>query len=96
MGDGFAGCRYCPRVAAVSPYVVDDIDAFDPDVLFLDGRDQIVVGVKVTPVYGQLSLDLVSHVVDEANARGFNLARYEPFRDDYLLCLFEQYDPDAE
>lgn len=75
--------------------MVEELDAFDPDALFIDGRDQIVVGVKVTPVYGQLSLDLVAQVVDEANERGFNLARYEPFRDDYLLCLFEQYDPDA-
>ena len=82
-------------MAAVSPYVVEELDAFDPDALFIDWRDQIVVGVKVTPVYGQLSLDLVAQVVDEANERGFNLARYEPFRDDYLLCLFEQYDPDA-
>ncbi|HVU71714.1 MAG TPA: hypothetical protein VHE83_02015 [Mycobacteriales bacterium] len=83
-------------MAATSPFVVDDLDAFDPDALFIDGRDQVVVGVKVTPVYGQLALDLVGQVVDEANERGFNLARYEPFRDDYLLCLFEQYDPDAE
>lgn len=75
--------------------MVEELDAFDPEALFADGRDQIVVGVKVTPVYGQLSLDLVAQVVDEANERGYNLARYEPFRDDYLLCLFEQYDPDA-
>ena len=75
--------------------MVEELDAFDPDALFIDGRDQIVIGVKVTPVYGQLSLELVAQVVDEANERGFNLARYEPFRDDYLLCLFEQYDPDA-
>jgi hypothetical protein len=79
-------------VAALSPYVVDDLDSFDPDSLFVEGRDQIVVGVKVTPVYGQLELGLVASIVDEANVRGYNLARYEPFRDDYLLCLFEQYD----
>jgi hypothetical protein len=83
-------------VPASSPFVVDDLADFDPDGIFVEGRDQIVVGIKVTPVYGQLELGLLGAVVDEANARGFNLARYEPFRDDYLLCLFETYDdPEA-
>jgi len=85
-----------PRMAQPTPYVVDDLATFDPDTLFLEGRDQVVVGVKCTPVYGQLELGLLATVVDEANARLFNLARYEPFRDEFLLCLFEAYDEAAE
>jgi len=75
-----------------TPYVVDDLATFAPASLFVEGRDQVVVGVKCTPVYGQLELGLLATVVDEANVRGFNLARYEPFRDEFLLCLFEAYD----
>ncbi len=79
-------------MAISTPYVVEDLEGFDPDTLFLDGRDQILVGVRVTPTYGQLELALVAAIVDEANSRGFNLARFEPFREEFLLCMFEAYD----
>jgi len=82
-------------MAQQTPYVVDDLATFDPDALFREGRDQVIVGVKCTPVYGQLELGLLATVVDEANERAFSLARYEPFRDEFLLCLFEAYDEEA-
>jgi hypothetical protein len=76
--------------------VIDDLDDFVPGSIFVEGRDQVVIGIKVTPVYGQLELSLLASVVDSANEHGFSLARYEAFRDDYLLCLFETYDDEAE
>lgn len=77
-----------------TPFVVEDADTFDGAATFPDGRDQLVVAVKMTPVYGQLDLSLASRVVQEANDRGFELARETPYRDEYLLCVFEAYDDD--
>jgi hypothetical protein len=75
-----------------SPYVIESLDAFMPDALFLEGRDQVLVAARVTPVYGRLDLSVVGAVVEEANARGLMLVRETPFRDEYLLLVFEAYD----
>lgn len=83
-------------MAPQTPYIVDDLATFDPESLFTEGRDQVVVGIKCTPTYGQLELGLLATVVDEANSRSFSLARHESFRDEYLLCLFEAYDEPAD
>ena len=82
-------------MTAETPYVVETLEAFTPDTLFHDQRDQVVVAVRITPVYGQLELGLLASVVDEANTRGFSLAREQPFRDEWLLCVFEGYEDDA-
>ena len=79
-----------------TPFVVEDVDTFDGAATFPDGRDQLVVAIKVTPVYGQLDLTLASRVIEEANNRGFELAREMPYRDEYLLCVFEAYDDDDD
>ncbi len=77
---------------ADSPFVVETLDGFAPDDVFVEGRDQVVLAVRITPVFGQLELSLVAAVVDEANARGMALLRETPFREEYLLCVFEAYD----
>ena len=74
------------------PYVVETLDAFAPDELFLQNREQLVVAARVTPVYGRLDLTVVAAVVEEANARGMSLVRELPFRDEYLLLVFEAYE----
>jgi hypothetical protein len=74
------------------PYVIDTGDTFPAAELFVDGRDQVVVAVRITPVYGQVDLGLLAQVVDEANRRGFALAREQLFRDEWLLCVFEAYE----
>ena len=76
------------------PFVIDSKDEFVPEELFLEGRDQLVVAVRIAPVYGQVELDLVAMVVDEANARGMTLSREQALRDEYLLLVFEVYDED--
>lgn len=78
-----------------SAFVIESLDGFDPENLFIQGRDQLLVAVKVTPVFGQLEMSLVAAVVDEANARGLSLAREVPFREEYLLLAFEAFDDDA-
>lgn len=82
-------------MTADNPHVVESIDGFTADTVFNEGHDQVVLGVRITPVFGQLDLGLLAKVVDEANTRGFNLAREQAFRDEWLLCVFEAYDEDA-
>ena len=81
-------------VSPANPFVIENLDAFDPDAVFLDGRDQVVVAVRITPVFGQIDLDLLSAVIDTANEREFALAREAPFRDEWMLCVFEAFEED--
>ena len=77
------------------PFVINDAEAFVPDEIFLEGRDQVVLAVRISPVYGQVDLSLVATVVDEANARGLTLAREQALRDEYLLMILEAYDDES-
>jgi hypothetical protein len=79
-------------VSEPAPYVVETVEDFAPDTLFVGGRDQVAVAVRITPVYGQIDLGLLAHVIDDANARGYALAREVPFRDEWLICVFEAFD----
>ncbi|MGZ6839461.1 MAG: hypothetical protein ACXVHC_03230 [Frankiaceae bacterium] len=81
-------------VSPANPFVIENLDTFDPDVVFLDGRDQVVVAVRITPVFGQIDLDLLCAVIDIANEREFALARESPFRDEWMLCVFEAFEED--
>jgi hypothetical protein len=73
------------------PFVVTDADTFEPDAVFIDGRDQILLGVQISDG-GIADLSLLALVIDEANARGFSMGRFEPYGIEMLLCLFEEYD----
>jgi hypothetical protein len=92
------GWRLTSRVRAVtaSTFVIETKDGFAPDEIFLEGRDQIVLAVRITPVFGQADLTLVAMVIDEANARGMSLVREQTMRDEYLLLVLEAYDEDAD
>jgi hypothetical protein len=79
-------------VSEPAPYVVETAEAFAPDTVFLDGREQVVLAVRITPVYGQIDLTLLAQVVDAATERGFALAREQPFRDEWLICVFDTFD----
>jgi hypothetical protein len=79
-------------VSEPAPYVIETAEDFAPDTLFLDGRDQLAVAVRITPVYGQIDLGLLAAVIDAANERGFALARELPFRDEWLICVFDAFD----
>jgi hypothetical protein len=77
---------------SAGPFVIDTPDDFTPDDLFVEGRDQVLVAVRITPVFAQLDLSLLAAVVEEANLRGLSLVRESPLRDEHLLCVFEAYD----
>lgn len=77
-----------------APHVVESTDSFDPEALFIQGRDQLLVAVRITPVFGQLDLSLAAAVIDEANARGLTLVRETTFREEYLLLVLEAFDED--
>jgi hypothetical protein len=81
-------------VSEPAPYVVETAEAFAPDTVFLDGREQVVLAVRITPVYGQIDLTLLAQVVDAGNERGFALAREQPFRDEWLICIFDTFEPE--
>jgi hypothetical protein len=81
-------------VSEPAPYVIDTAEAFTPDTIFLEGRDQLVIAVRITPVYGQIDLTLVAQVVDAGNERGFALTREQPFRDEWLICVFDTFEDD--
>jgi hypothetical protein len=53
-----------------------------------------VLAVRITPVYGQVDLELLMKVVDVANQNDFGLVREQLFRDEWLLCVFEAYEDD--
>ncbi len=77
-----------------NPYVIDVADDFAPDQLFVEGRDQLVLVVRIAPVMGQYDLSLLGLVIDEANARGMSVVREQVLRDAHLLLVFEAYDED--
>jgi hypothetical protein len=86
--------RRVTRVSEPAPYVVESAEAFSPEAIFLNGRDQLVLAVRITPVYGQIDLTLLAQVIDAANERGFSLSREAPFRDEWLICVFDAFDED--
>ncbi|MBL7502735.1 hypothetical protein I6A84_11645 [Frankia sp. CNm7] len=72
--------------------VVESLDDLDPAEFFSTHRDQVVLAIRITPVFGTLDLGLVMAVVDAANEAGFALVREQPLRDEWLLCVFDAYD----
>ena len=72
--------------------VVDSLDDLDPAEFFSTRRDQVVLAVKITPVFGVLDLGLVMAVVDAANDAGFALVREQALRDEFLLLVFDAYE----
>ena len=74
------------------PHVIESAETLAATELFASERDQVVVAVRITPVYGQVDLGLLMRVVDEANRNDFALVREQPFRDEWLICVFEAYD----
>lgn len=76
------------------PYVVDTADNIPSAAVFSSERDQVVLAVRITPVYGQVDLGLLMQVVDVANRHDFGLVREQLFRDEWLLCVFEAFDED--
>jgi hypothetical protein len=76
------------------PYVVDTADNLPSADIFSADRDQVVLAVRITPVYGQVDLELLMKVVDVANQNDFGLVREQLFRDEWLLCVFEAYEDD--
>lgn len=77
-----------------TPLVIETADDLDAEAIFHSDRDQVVVAVRITPVFGTLDLGIVAEVVDEANRAGFALVRERPFRDEWLLCVFDAYEDD--
>lgn len=76
------------------PYVIDSADDVPVEAIFRADREQVVLAIRITPVYGQVNLGLLMRLVDEANKRDFALAREQLFRDEWLLCVFEAYEED--
>lgn len=72
--------------------VVETLEDLDVDAVFSANRDQVVVAVRITPVYSTIDLALVTAVVDAANQAGFALVRETPLRDEWLLCVFDAYE----
>jgi hypothetical protein len=83
-------------VPAEPSFVIESASDFAADALFNASRDQVIIAVRVTPVFGRLDLTVVAHVVDEANLRGFTLVREQPFHEEWLICVFDAYDEDEE
>jgi len=81
-------------VSERTPLVIETADDLDAESIFHSDRDQVVVAVRITPVFGTLDLGIVAEVVDEANRAGFALVRERPFRDEWLLCVFDAYEDD--
>jgi hypothetical protein len=81
-----------PGVSKQITGVVESLDAVDLDEYFTTSRDQVMLAVKIVPVFGQLDLSLVTAVVDAANEAGFALVREQPIHDEYLLCVFDAYE----
>jgi hypothetical protein len=77
---------------ADNPYVIDAAEDFAPDDLFLQGRDQVILAVRIAPVMGHFDLSLLAAVIDEANARGMGVVREQVLHDSHLLIILEAYD----
>jgi hypothetical protein len=75
-------------VSEPAPYVVETPETFTPDAVFLPSREQVVLAVRITPVYGQVDLTLLATVVDAAHFRGYALMRERLFRDEWMICVF--------
>ncbi|MCM3886414.1 hypothetical protein [Frankia sp. R82] len=71
--------------------VVERIEDLDTGTVFAPHRDQVILAVRVTPVFNALDLTLITSVIDAANQAGFSLAREKLFRDEWLLCVFDSY-----
>jgi hypothetical protein len=76
--------------------VVEVLEDLDPRAVFAPHRDQVILAVRITPVFNTLDLSLVTAVVDAANQAGFALVREQSFRDEWLLCIFDAYDDDHD
>lgn len=76
------------------PFVVDTPDNLRFDEMFAEDREQVVIAVRITPVYGKVDLGLLMRVVDAANEHDFALSREQLFRDEWLLCVFDAYEED--
>ncbi|MCM3925221.1 hypothetical protein ND748_26585 [Frankia sp. AiPs1] len=72
--------------------VVESLEDLDPRVVFASHRHQVILAVRITPVFNTLDLGLAAAVIDTANQAGFALVREQTFRDEWLLCVFEAYD----
>ncbi|CAO5168005.1 conserved hypothetical protein [Frankia sp. AiPs1] len=72
--------------------VVERIEDLDAAAVFASHRDQVILAVRITPVFNTLDLGLVADVIDAANRAGFALVRERSFRDEWLLCVFDAYD----
>ncbi len=72
--------------------VVETFADLDAETIFAPHRDQVILAVRITPVFNTLDLGLVAAVVDAANQAGFALVREQSFRDEWLLCVFDAYD----
>jgi hypothetical protein len=72
--------------------VVESLDDLDPGTVFAPHRDQVILAVRIAPVFNTLDLGLVAAVIDAANQAGFALVRERTFRDEWLLCVFDAYD----
>jgi hypothetical protein len=72
--------------------VVETLDDLDPAEFFSANRDQVVLAVRITPIFGTLDVGIVMAVVDAANQAGFALVREQTFRDEWLLCVFDAYE----
>ena len=72
--------------------VIESIEDLNPDEVFSSRRDQVILAVKIAPVFNTLDLGLVTAVVDAANQAGFALVREQTFRDEWLLCVFDAYE----
>jgi ArsR family metal-binding transcriptional regulator len=72
--------------------VVETLEDLDPRAVFSAHRDQVILAVRITPIFNTLDLSLVTAVVDAANQAGFALVREHSLRDEWLLCVFDAYD----
>lgn len=72
--------------------VVETFADLDAEVVFAPEHDQVILAVRIAPVFNELDLGLLSAVVDAANQAGFILVRERTLRDEWLLCVFDAYD----
>ncbi len=74
--------------------MVESLEDLDPQEVFAPHRHQVILAVRITPVFNTLDLDLglVAAVIDTANEAGFELVREQTFREEWLLCVFDAFD----
>ena len=76
------------------PYVIDSADDVPVEAIFRADREQVVLAIRITPVYGQVNLGLLMRLVDEANKRDFALAREQLCPRRVAALRFEAYEED--